>query len=402
MMPRKITIFLSAPPGDSLRASRDHFHEYVKPVLVAGALDWEVVEGRREGDVRAGLAAKIRNLRQRNGEQLQRELSEDERPVETKDDLFYEMRKTTGVREWNGVRGDLVLGRNTWKEYIRGIHEGWLGPLEPPKPQETIEIQPGSSAEVLTDPPSSITTSPETKDVSAFPTEPTDSAEPVATEPPAAEKTKQPKPSPTPPFITPSDYPSRVAPPFLVSSMQPALPVPLPHILGFLNTPTRMHRFLTRRRLADETGRSVAALVLASHFRPYYQSEDFASAIDPDEASPSSEIAADGAVTRTGQSWEQEAVLKEEEREWHKSAWKDDEKEPEKERIWREPMVVDGRIGPRMSQFELESGMDERAVQVAEERRRSEPSLFERVREWSGFEKKPRGGWDMGLEGNTD
>lgn len=58
----------SAPPGDGLRAAREHFHEYVKPILVAGAVDWEVIEGRKEGDVRAGLAAKIRRLRRRNGE----------------------------------------------------------------------------------------------------------------------------------------------------------------------------------------------------------------------------------------------------------------------------------------------------------------------------------------------
>jgi hypothetical protein len=29
-----------------------------------------------------------------------------------------------------GPKGDLVIGRHTWKEYIRGLHEGWLGPLD--------------------------------------------------------------------------------------------------------------------------------------------------------------------------------------------------------------------------------------------------------------------------------
>jgi import inner membrane translocase subunit TIM54 len=51
-MPRRLTVYLAAPPGDGLRAAREHFHEYVKPVLVAAAMDWDVVEGRKEGDVR--------------------------------------------------------------------------------------------------------------------------------------------------------------------------------------------------------------------------------------------------------------------------------------------------------------------------------------------------------------
>jgi import inner membrane translocase subunit TIM54 len=46
-MPRKMTIYLQAPPADGLRSAREHFYEYVKPVLVAGAMDWDVVEGRR-------------------------------------------------------------------------------------------------------------------------------------------------------------------------------------------------------------------------------------------------------------------------------------------------------------------------------------------------------------------
>src|SRR5579862_5493860 len=67
-MPRKVTIFLSAPPGDGLSPAREHFREYVKPLLVAAAIDWEVIEGRKEGDVQKGLAEKLRSTRRRSGE----------------------------------------------------------------------------------------------------------------------------------------------------------------------------------------------------------------------------------------------------------------------------------------------------------------------------------------------
>ncbi|KAK4697842.1 hypothetical protein P7C71_g286, partial [Lecanoromycetidae sp. Uapishka_2] len=406
-MPRKITIFLAGPPGDSIRVAREHFHEYVKPILVAGALDWEVIEGRREGEVSAGLAEKIRKLRKRNGESTVASPNEEDKENQTKDDLYFEMRKTTGIKEWEGVQGDLVLGRNTWKEYVRGLHEGWLGPLDPPKPPESAEtiletsIQ-SSPEPSLLDTPSSYPRS-ESLPPSESALDSSSQANPPAPATPSSENPKPAKPSPTPPYISPSEYSSCHAPSFLVSSMQPVIPITLPHILGFLNTPLRTYRFLTKRRLADDTGRSVAALVLATHSRPYIQSADFVSAIDPDEASPSSGVVPEESVTQTGGAWEQEAVLRHEEREWHKSAWAaSKEGEEDKERVWKEPMVIDGRIGKAMSQFELESGKDEEAIRVDEEKRRSEPTLEEKVRKWIGLDKKTKQGWDMGFEGSED
>ncbi|MCJ1347698.1 mitochondrial import inner membrane translocase subunit tim54, partial [Peltigera leucophlebia] len=135
-MPRRITIFLSPPPGDGLRVAREHFHEYIKPILVAGALDWEVIEGRREGEVRAGLAEKIRRTRKRDYEAPQLEAAPESR--HDGQDLVEELRQKGGIKEWNGLQGDLVLGRHTWKEYIRGLHEGWLGPLDPPSPPDSV------------------------------------------------------------------------------------------------------------------------------------------------------------------------------------------------------------------------------------------------------------------------
>lgn len=362
---------------------------------MAGALEWEVIEGRKEGQVRAGLAEKIRKLRRRNGEKSLVEPTEEDKEKETKDDLYYEMRKTTGVNEWNGVQGDLVLGRNTWKEYIRGLHEGWLGPLDPPRTLEVAETVPQQPTDSNAEPSLSDTPPSESAPDSSPQTDP------PAPDPPPAEATKRAKPSSTPPYISPSEYSSCPTPPFMVSSMQPALPVTLPHILGFLNTPTRTYRFLTKRRLADDTGRFVAALVLGTQSRPYTLSAEFASAIDPDEASPSSGVAPEGAVTQAREAWEQETVLKQEEREWHKSAWeKSKEGEEHKERVWKEPMVIDGRIGKAMSQFELEGGKFEEAGKVDEDKRLQEPSFVEQVRKWTGFKKKEKQGWDMGFEGN--
>jgi import inner membrane translocase subunit TIM54 len=117
-MPRRLTIYLEAPPTDGLRVAQDHFKEYVKPILVSSGLDWEFIQGRKEGDVRAELAERIRKYRAPADESLGEE------------DTIMRVRRQNGVRDFDGPQGDIVIGRHTWKEYIRGLHEGWLGPLK--------------------------------------------------------------------------------------------------------------------------------------------------------------------------------------------------------------------------------------------------------------------------------
>ena len=392
-MPRKVTIFLSAPPGDSLRPARDHFHEYIKPILVAGGLDWEVIEGRKEGDVRAGLSKKIRKLRKRSGETPSSEPPDADAEGATTDDLFYEVRKRSGITEWDGVQGDLILGRHTWQEYIRGLHEGWLGPLDLPRATEPTENNPEQLQPPSTELPSSESLSGESAPDS---TPKTESPTPEPAPPKVA------KASPTPQYILTRDYPSCPTPPFPPAALEPSLPLPLPHLLGFLNTPTRVYRFLTRRHLADSTGRSVAALVLASHIRPYGQSSDFASAIDPDETLSRPLVLSEGGTMQNNGPWEQEIVLVQERKEWHKSAFKANEPGETEERPWQEPMVIDSRIGQRMSQFELEDGADEEASRIDTEKKIEEPGVIERITKWTGFEKQGKKGWEMGLEGEED
>lgn len=385
-MPRRITIFLAAPPGDGLRVSRDHFHEYIKPVLVAGAMDWDVVEGRREGEVRAGLAEKIRKLRKRNGETSHAELGE-----ESQEDQYQEMRKRAGITDWDGVQGDLVLGRHTWKEYIRGLHEGWLGPLDEAQPLESKKPhqQPLSAH------------SPDSPFLDIPPSE-TASSTPPQTDlsPPESVPEKPAKPLATPPYITPPEYASSPAAPTLPTSLPPSLPVTLPHLLGFFNFPIRIYRFLTRRHLADSTGASVAALVLASQSRPFTQSTDFASAIDPDDASPSNDNQAESATAQPKDTWEQEAVLSEEESDWHQSVWKSNEEGDTKERVWQERMVIDGRIGSKMRRFEQISGQEEEAEKLDAEKRQGDEGYIERAKKLVGLGLKEKPAWEMGLEGD--
>ncbi|OQE43577.1 hypothetical protein PENCOP_c003G03454 [Penicillium coprophilum] len=360
-MRRKMTVYLAAPPGDGLRVARDHFKEYVKPILVAAALDYTVIEGRREGDVRAGTAENIRKQRRKAGE-----------PSSVVEEVGVEAvvtatREHIGVTDEPGPKGDLVIGRHTWKEYIRGLHEGWLGPLDPPPPppEESKELttdtaEDGSAAKPpgLANPEIASIDSPE------FSEEKKDEIlEPKIEEPKKEEEKKEEKPSkpagPTPAYIYPSEYSSAILPPTIPQSFESSTPVEFPHILGFLNTPVRVYRFLTQRYLAEDVGREVAAIVLANSARPYRE-DTFSADNDPTPSLDSS------FTDLPPRNYEQQTVMETAEKEWHKSAHKREEDEKVKEREWIDDMVLDQRIASRMQRATLSPEDEARAQRIAE------------------------------------
>lgn len=334
-MPRKLTIYLAAPPGDGLRTAQDHFREYVKPVLAASGLDWEFRQGRQQGDIRAVVAEEVRKRRRRaEGE----EEVIDEKDLATTEEHIEQWRREHGIAEYDGVRGDIVIGRHTWKEYLRGLHEGWLGPLRMPP-----HAQPDPEPEVV------------------------ESEEGQEKRP---KRPIQPKP-----YNSVEDYATAHLPIHIPDELAPSTAVPFPHILGFLNTPIRTYRYLTRRRLADEIGREVAAACLCT-YREYKELGD----------------------ANSEQQWEQQAALAHEEKNWVKTVWKSDEEEAiqekkekaataddasptaegselvdeskpqptvyKKEKIWPKPIVLDSRIAMRMRRFEIQPEDEQRAKNV--------------------------------------
>lgn len=317
---RKLTIYLSSPPGNGLRVAQDHYTEYVKPILAASGLDWEFVQGRREGDVRAVVAERARKIRR--GWETSEDAPLDHEP--TKDELVEAHRKKNGIPEYEGVRGDVIIGRHTWKEYVRGLHEGWLGPLAPPpKPEPVPEPQ-------------------------------TDGGEEKKAEEETPKSTRPPQPRP---HNTTNDYVTESLPLLTPSEFAPVVLIPEPHILGFLSTPKRLVRFFNRRKLADDIGREVAAACLLAY-------RDF------------KELPATGSdgATADRMQYEQEKELEWEEKDWIKSVWKeDDPKAPVDtevtEKIIARPMVLDQRVASRMRRFELQPEEEIRAkgIKVSEE-----------------------------------
>ena len=373
---RKLTVFLEAPPGDGLRSAREHFNEYVKPVLSAASLDYEVVEGRRQGEIRAGLAEQIRRKRRRAGETgAVPEQQEEHIDLES---ALASNREKTGVEQWDGIGGDLVVGRHAWKEYIRGLHEGWLGPLDNPQDDQRAESVPAADSQ-----PQKQIDAPLTPDADALTTLGSDALSTTADDQhdssdlsPASTEGKNAgngqeerkehelpsKPLVNPPRNTPSSYPTSHLASSTPAELTPSVAIAFPHLLGFLKTPIRMWRFLNRRYEADAIGRQTAAAVLATH-RPFRENEPSVStsSFNPDLVDGHNvHVTNDSLANR----WEQQELLRHEEPDWPKSIRKRPDGEKARELEWLDPMVLDERIAARMRLFEVDSENEERADRI--------------------------------------
>ncbi|KAF3932257.1 hypothetical protein ABW19_dt0202338 [Dactylella cylindrospora] len=231
----------------------------------------------------------------------------------------------SGLSREEGPGGVVVVGRHTWKEYVRGLHEGWLGSAEVPDP----DAQDQAPKTVPEDQPVVTSIS------DALPEESTqenlESTKPDAnSKDKEKEKEKQRKPQFPVPTILQEEYSSSTLPGSIPSTFQPSLALPFPHLLGFLNTPFRIQRYLTQRRLMDHVSREVASIALGS-YRPYNSREEITDAYKIEEAD-----------------WPKKWVQR-----LKDGSVEDNKDEPLREKTVVEELQVDGRIVERMKKFVL-------------------------------------------------
>ena len=384
-IPRKLSVFIAPPPNDYLDSSMVYFRKYVKPLLNASAIDFDVFTENRQGDIRAAVAERIRELRietnenakkaQEEAKQKQYDASwtkffkkdvpnfftlkfqsnskEDEALVSSNDlyspkdvlGLYYLKEPIDAKRddELNPMEagGVICIGRGAYKEYMTGVHEGLLGPLEAPEEVKTItEVD----AQVTENEPETAHNDNESKAVAELPVLPTDdlpadsvveqdavpeTPSETAEKTPKAEEEDNEKPVPKP-FITPDEYPNATyAPEFqnvtLIKNKknvpvifeQPVYVFPLPIVSGFLNTHRKLYRFFTKRNVADDYG-CRTSVVVQNVSRPFVYKDQF--------------------------------MAKEEELEWPKK-WVATGKEKNSE--WVQELVTDDRVTTRMKVFDV-------------------------------------------------
>ena len=313
--PRKITVFIAPPPNDYLETSLKIWRRFIKPVLYYSGLDYEVVEADRQGIIRMKVASQLRQLRlQMRGEErhpdsvkdnsktntsepAQPNVEIEETPVKpiAKSDflgVFYNRPKEIKVVDEDSLVEDprlaggvICIGRGAYKEYITGLHEGLLGPLQEPERVEAITDKDTAS---LSSDGNSIKDDPvaEQQNVDSTVTV-------VKEDKKKEEEEKQTSEEETPeikivkPYIDPSEYPNVEIPSELyqlaspdgvirdpktnvpILLYQPILMVAIPSLSGFSNIPRRIYRFYQKRHFAEKVCSETYDVVKQEHIRPF-------------------------------------------------------------------------------------------------------------------------------------
>lgn len=173
--PRRLRIYVAPPPNDYLDESLKYLRRFVKPILNSSGIDFQIVTMEKQGDIRFRVAQEIRDLRKsiierESSKKDQAEtatntntVSLDEGNVnsiksvkelyqpmdviglakikdfeELKDKVTYQDGLVEDVRLAGGI---ICIGRGAYKEYINGVHEGLLGPLEEPERPKDAKIE---------------------------------------------------------------------------------------------------------------------------------------------------------------------------------------------------------------------------------------------------------------------
>ncbi|CAD6890010.1 unnamed protein product [Tilletia laevis] len=138
--PRKVTVYGAMWPGDDdPDKSTLFFRKYVKPILVAAAIDWEVLHGTRPGGLARDLTARIFARRRQLAalEPWTDDLSQSRDPAEQAAAPPNPFALSPGEQLQRELDGCIVLlGRPALKEWAYGMKVGWSSTL----PLERVDM----------------------------------------------------------------------------------------------------------------------------------------------------------------------------------------------------------------------------------------------------------------------
>ncbi|KAL5532871.1 TIM54 [Sanghuangporus sanghuang] len=290
-LPRKVTVYACKWPGDEdVNRSLKYFRKYVKPVLVAAAIDYDVINGRRHGDLARQISDKI-NANRRIDEGLEAPTSS-RVPTPTR-----YSKEELAIRELQG--GSIVIGRMTFKEYMEGLKRGWT---ESPK---RIDREERLAHELEGD---GRFDEPEPENSVSDP-----SGEPIPTKSRlmSVESARAFSPyklasqsNATSPSVSST---SVIPPPETIPPQPPLLLVPFTNRIGFRQIPMMIVDFFNQRAKVKAGAEAAYRLVMA-HARPISgppPSPTGAPLFSPDERLPENDLDFD----RLGESYYQKSVL---------------------------------------------------------------------------------------------
>ncbi|ORX93158.1 hypothetical protein K493DRAFT_285012 [Basidiobolus meristosporus CBS 931.73] len=130
-MPRKLIVYLAPPAGDGIHKSRYFFKEYVKPIMDAAALDYEVKEGKESGDVEKLVSTEVKRLR--------RERINPTPPIDPEVNPVGAILSRDKDRPF--ADGVIAVGRVAYAEVLNGLSKGSYDSLVEPEEVEAQETK---------------------------------------------------------------------------------------------------------------------------------------------------------------------------------------------------------------------------------------------------------------------
>ncbi|KAI3619311.1 mitochondrial import inner membrane translocase subunit tim54 [Moniliophthora roreri] len=233
--PRKVTVYGARWPGDEdWDQCIRYFRKYVKPIFVAAAIDYEMVVGKRHGDIAKHVAEGIRKSRRID-------VGLDQLPPQDVLPPNYPFRTLAEIRQHRLEGGVVIVGRPTWKEFMAGLKRGWTDGLEEVDHEETLarELQ----GDGRFDEPEDVVEDKavEVPEPKITPSNP----------PPLAAldyRLPQARPPPPPPAKSSSQVPDALnAPPPIIPLLPPILFVSFTNYLGFKQIPYMIWDFFNQR-----------------------------------------------------------------------------------------------------------------------------------------------------------
>ncbi|RHZ75781.1 hypothetical protein Glove_209g140 [Diversispora epigaea] len=126
--PPKVTVYLAPPLSDGIHKTRIHFREYVKPILVASAFDYEIVEGTQPGQIRSKVREAIRERRRK---ELNKSIQNDNKSNESNEsNESSEFTNELQFKPPDKINdGTIIIGRVGLVEYLQGLNDGCYASL---------------------------------------------------------------------------------------------------------------------------------------------------------------------------------------------------------------------------------------------------------------------------------
>ncbi|KZT39243.1 hypothetical protein SISSUDRAFT_1020454 [Sistotremastrum suecicum HHB10207 ss-3] len=240
-LPRKVTVYSSRWPGDEdYERGTKYFKKYVKPYLVAAAIDYDIVNGKRHGALTEIVANRIK---------MQRRREAGLEPPQPGDIIPVPGLKTAEARKAHMLKGgNIIMGRTTLKEYLEGLHQGWTEPLKiVEKEQELARLLADDG--VFDEPDSAPSSSP---------------TSPPIFHPLQIDFSSRHTAPPPPDDATP--------PPQTIPPQPPLLLVPFVNHIGLAQIPHMLYEFFNRRKDVKK-GAQVAMLLINPRTRPFQESD---------------------------------------------------------------------------------------------------------------------------------